>query len=158
MKTVLVAATVFGGLLLGQGVASAAPTQEDKAGWACAKWGNQICGPDNSSGAAAGCYVQGKLVIPWTRYDNPELDPLYRQLHNPCIGAISPEKMPIKKTSEKKKAKKTKAPKNETPKKAPKAEEPSVVTEADCVMDPGTFQWETSSGAPCPTEMTQGSW
>lgn len=61
--------------------------QEDEAGWSCMTNGNRICGP--GSGAPAGCYRDGELVIPWTRYDldqygNPSSDPLWAQLKSPC--------------------------------------------------------------------------
>jgi len=56
--------------------------QEDQAGWSCTTMGNHVCGP--KSGAPAGCYSNGQLVIPWTNYTNPKADPLYGQLTAPC--------------------------------------------------------------------------
>jgi len=55
---------------------------EDSAGWNCATQGNHICGPN--SGHPAGCYHGGQLVIPWTNYTNPRLDPLWARLTAPC--------------------------------------------------------------------------
>jgi len=52
----------------------------------CATVGNHICGPRNSNGLAPGCYDRGRLVIPWTRYDRPSQDPLWRQFTSPCRG------------------------------------------------------------------------
>lgn len=61
--------------------------QEDDPSWSCMRNGNRICGP--SSGPEPGCYRNGELVIPWTRYDldeygNPSRDPLWAQLEAPC--------------------------------------------------------------------------
>jgi uncharacterized low-complexity protein len=57
---------------------------EGQRGFSCALHGNRVCGPKNKQGAAAGCYRDGVLVIPWTRYDVPSADPLWAQLTPPC--------------------------------------------------------------------------
>lgn len=69
-------------------VSVVAPTavQEDAPGFNCATMGNHVCGPDNSEGVAAGCYDDGALVVPWSRYDDPSQDTLYGQLTSPCEG------------------------------------------------------------------------
>jgi hypothetical protein len=63
-----------------------AASQEDSTGWNCTTMGNHVCGPTNTEGLRAGCYDDGVLVIPWTRYDNPKADPLYGRLTSPCKG------------------------------------------------------------------------
>lgn len=55
---------------------------EDDPKWKCQTQGNHICGP--GSGAPAGCYSGGVLVIPWTNYTDPHADPLWAQLNPPC--------------------------------------------------------------------------
>lgn len=65
---------------------TAAHAQEGEAGFNCATNGTHICGPDNPEGVAAGCYDNGALVVPWTRYDDPHADTLYGQLASPCAG------------------------------------------------------------------------
>jgi hypothetical protein len=67
----------------------AANVQEDDPSWSCARSGNRICGPGNPMGAPAGCYRDGHLVVPWTRfeldqYGNPSSDPLWAQIKSPC--------------------------------------------------------------------------
>lgn len=45
--------------------AHAAPA-EDEPGFSCITDGNRICGPNNPTGAIAGCYDDtGALVAPW---------------------------------------------------------------------------------------------
>jgi len=51
--------------------------QEDDPTWGCAVNGNHICGPNNGNQMIAGCYENGKLIIPWTNFDNPKDDKLY---------------------------------------------------------------------------------
>lgn len=55
-------------------------------GFNCATDGNHVCSPDNPEGLAAGCYDDGALVVPWTRFDDPHADPLYAQYTSPCQG------------------------------------------------------------------------
>jgi hypothetical protein len=55
---------------------------EDNPGFDCRTQGNRICGPGTSF--PAGCYSGGSLVIPWTNYLNPRLDPLWAQVESPC--------------------------------------------------------------------------
>lgn len=56
---------------------------EDSGKWDCRTRGNRVCGP-TKSGPKAGCYRGGVLVIPWTNYTNPKLDPLWGQVISPC--------------------------------------------------------------------------
>lgn len=60
------------------------PPAEDEAGFDCRTQGNRICGPGGKVIHTPGCYRDGKLVIAWSNFKNPEADPLYGQVKSPC--------------------------------------------------------------------------
>lgn len=59
-----------------------AAATEDDPGWDCRTRGNHVCGP--GSNHAAGCYSGGVLIVAWTNYTDPKLDPLWAQYNPPC--------------------------------------------------------------------------
>jgi len=59
------------------------PPAEDEPGFDCRTQGNRICGPSGSK-YTPGCYRDGRLVIAWVNFKNPEADPLYGQVKSPC--------------------------------------------------------------------------
>lgn len=61
---------------------SATAPAEDSAGFDCAINGNHVCGPGSQH--KAGCYRDGVLVIPWTNFEHPRLDPLWAKREPPC--------------------------------------------------------------------------